>query len=518
MVAIPRHKLPKKRYRGFMLRYHGNYVGPGWSAGKYQASVRNSKVPAVDEFDETAKKHDAAYATGKNLKKADYEFYKSNWGKGVKRSLAAAAVGIQGYFRPDDSSSSNATQMAPRSKQTKGRKRRGSKIQQPKHKKQKMAKVRVKVKQSKSSGFVQKPRRRFNILDRMAQSGIVDVIERGGTWPETLDVSTRVNSLVVGHTTCNRVEMFHALARAIAKMVANKLKRSFRVLEDTYLGAGAQQETWIWTNKLGVQSSTNVNNSYTTANNVLWRTVTTNIYNVLTTRAVNEQLTHLLITAGTGATQETVMQLDLTRCMIDVYVKSAMKMQNRTRTESNSLEEDDVDNVPLYGKSYEGSGNYALYTTTGPWLTNAGRAESKIIAESTLQECVMLDVFGPSTSVSNGFNLAEPPSLRQMQHCQKIGKIKFEPGEIKTSVIYYKAKKNLNRTIRNLLGPTNEQYLGIGKYRFFILEKMISSNEPSVNNRPTIGYEVDTKIGCVAYCPSARLSSYFVDIEPQPPV
>lgn len=83
----------------FSFRYHGNYAGPGWSAGKYQKSVAGSSVPAIDEFDETAKEHDAAYALGKDLKKADYKFFKQNFGKGFKRSVAALAVGAQGYLR-----------------------------------------------------------------------------------------------------------------------------------------------------------------------------------------------------------------------------------------------------------------------------------------------------------------------------------------------------------------------------------------------------------------------------------
>ena len=83
----------------FSFRYHGNYVGPGWSAGRYQPSVSDSSVPAVDEFDRTAKQHDAAYARKRNLKEADYRFYKQNIGKGFKRSIAALAVGAQGFLR-----------------------------------------------------------------------------------------------------------------------------------------------------------------------------------------------------------------------------------------------------------------------------------------------------------------------------------------------------------------------------------------------------------------------------------
>lgn len=80
------------------IRYHGNYCGPGWSAGKWQDSVC-SDVPPIDDFDRTCKDHDCSYHRGVNLKAADYKFYKQNVGKGLKRTLAAVAVGAQGYFR-----------------------------------------------------------------------------------------------------------------------------------------------------------------------------------------------------------------------------------------------------------------------------------------------------------------------------------------------------------------------------------------------------------------------------------
>lgn len=91
----------KKRTTSVPIRYHGNYVGPGWSAGKFQDSVAHSAVQPIDDFDATAMEHDRAYALGHNLKDADYKFYKANFGKGPKRTAAAIAVGVQGYFRPD---------------------------------------------------------------------------------------------------------------------------------------------------------------------------------------------------------------------------------------------------------------------------------------------------------------------------------------------------------------------------------------------------------------------------------
>lgn len=80
------------------MRYHGNYCGPNWSAGRHQPSVV-SDVPAVDEFDETCRVHDAAYATGQDLLAADGAFYDANIGRGYKRSLAALAVKSQQLAR-----------------------------------------------------------------------------------------------------------------------------------------------------------------------------------------------------------------------------------------------------------------------------------------------------------------------------------------------------------------------------------------------------------------------------------
>jgi len=83
------------------MRYHGNYCGPNWSAGKVQPSVL-SDVPSIDEFDETCRVHDAAYATNSDLLSADLLFFKSNIFTDAKRSVAAAAVGVQAGVRAID--------------------------------------------------------------------------------------------------------------------------------------------------------------------------------------------------------------------------------------------------------------------------------------------------------------------------------------------------------------------------------------------------------------------------------
>jgi len=84
-------------------RSHGNYVGPGWSAGKYQTSVKQSDVPPVDEFDATAKTHDIETAnaiTPEDLIKADYKFAKANiLTSSPHRVRDGLLVGTQGVIR-----------------------------------------------------------------------------------------------------------------------------------------------------------------------------------------------------------------------------------------------------------------------------------------------------------------------------------------------------------------------------------------------------------------------------------
>jgi hypothetical protein len=84
----------------YAQRIHGNWCGPGWSGGKWQDSVSDD-TPAIDDFDLSCKRHDSRYASGGNLKSADFDFFKENIGKGPLRTLAAVSVGFQGLFRED---------------------------------------------------------------------------------------------------------------------------------------------------------------------------------------------------------------------------------------------------------------------------------------------------------------------------------------------------------------------------------------------------------------------------------
>lgn len=80
----------------FGLKY-GNWCGPGWSDGRHQPSTKGY-APPVDEFDASCQDHDASYADNDDLDQADLTFYNRNVGRGISRTLAAFAVGVQPYF------------------------------------------------------------------------------------------------------------------------------------------------------------------------------------------------------------------------------------------------------------------------------------------------------------------------------------------------------------------------------------------------------------------------------------
>jgi len=113
------------------MRYHGNYCGPDWSAGKHQGSVI-SDVPALDDFDATCKVHDAAYASEADLESADYLFAAENLTlTQPKRLLAAVAVGGQAVSRSIDRLITNNIINMNKNNQRKSL--RGSAPQQPNH-------------------------------------------------------------------------------------------------------------------------------------------------------------------------------------------------------------------------------------------------------------------------------------------------------------------------------------------------------------------------------------------------
>lgn len=109
-VASPGDNKVRKEF----MRFHGNYCGPNWSAGVHQPSV-DSDMPAIDEFDNSCKIHDRAFARGEDVRQANKAFVERNGFASFKQGLATTAVMVTQYgqkrFRGSADHKTNMTKL-----------------------------------------------------------------------------------------------------------------------------------------------------------------------------------------------------------------------------------------------------------------------------------------------------------------------------------------------------------------------------------------------------------------------
>jgi len=175
--------------------------------------------------------------------------------------------------------------------------------------------------------------------------------------------------------------------------------------------------------------------------------------------------------------------LDLKRTKVELYSKSSFKMQNRSVTVAGDNEADDVDNVPLYGKQYDGAGNY-FYAGDIYYLAGTGD-----LFNSRTEGC-------PPSSL-----LVEPQPLSVIKRAKTIGKLLMEPGAVKTSVLTDRRSMNINILIKMLCRYTVDNIVPIGKFRLFHLEKMLQTVATTTANAIKIAHETDIKYGMIVTMP-----------------
>jgi hypothetical protein len=173
--------------------------------------------------------------------------------------------------------------------------------------------------------------------------------------------------------------------------------------------------------------------------------------------------------------------LHMARSRVHYVAKSALKIQNRTVSTLGD-EADDVDNVPLYGKSYEGNGTGTVHirmprTDISPPSFYANKETSVILEEFNNAE--------------NGAP-REPPETTQFDKITKEGKIKLEPGEIKTSVLNWSTSTSFDNlwAITSPIGTVATNRKPFGKFRLFAIEKMIHFSAASDSTIKTV-YEIN---------------------------
>lgn len=206
--------------------------------------------------------------------------------------------------------------------------------------------------------------------------------------------------------------------------------------------------------------------------------------------------------------------MQLTGVKFKIAVTSSFKIQNRslsltTDTDQNA---DQIDAVPLIGRTYEAKGTSLIprkafrAATTEP-LTLAGDANYGYV-----------DPLGNNV---NPIDLAfqDPPEPSAFINCRKVGGAKINPGQINVSVMkdYFTMTFNyLHYTCQALVAPPtlpNPVYgpreRPVGKVRVFFLEKLLNAPVAS-NGLVNVAWEhnYDMAVTCL-YSPYPSLMKQF---------
>lgn len=362
---------------------------------------------------------------------------------------------------------------------------------------------------SKSKGFLKTRRGTRNKFNSFTSNGVTCVRESGGAQENTPGV-LKPQCVYIGHTTWNPSDIKTMMVAATVKKLFIKAGIPFGAL-DSFIpvssGAGLIQkykiQIWYKGEPSAAEAVTDVDIDATTSS---YSAIVTLVGNQLFATKTNDQIQFLKLTLlswgdGTaGAKYANVMSsVDLTRSSIVINVKSALKIQNRTINTAGNVEADDVDNVPVYGRSYEGPGNGVIFNPfratslgqTAPNVTPLGGFSSNVIAPV------------PDTTGSGSlYGYDEPPLANVFTKVARTGKIHLDPAEIKTSVISYNKKFYFNQLINIFYYGSTSPSQGIyrfynGNYRLFCVEKMLQSVSTTATNKISIHYEVDTKTGCL---------------------
>lgn len=386
--------------------------------------------------------------------------------------------------------------------------------------------VAVAAASSKSAGFLKtKKAARKNALDIYAKKGAIMCTEVGGEKSNILTGKATSQCVWLGHSTYCESIWQQMICYALIKALFNKAGIMIGAF-DQYIPAhfstgGTCSYTMILWFKVApgdiTQSVEYTWDSKSQVPNALVTQLTGWLFNATDTNDQEQNISLSLhgrvpIAAG-NETNILLSQLDLTRARVHLYVKQSMKIQNRTINTNGNDETDDVDNVPLYGRSYEGPGNGALYYPNIDTYLTAGASGQQPITASVTSALI-----APNQNATTFATLSpmykEPPLPSQLTKVSKAGKLHLDPGQIKTSVITLTKSYGLQKLVQDMYagsmtpGSTQERAFR-GNYRVFAVEKMIQNVATSDINQIRLAYELDSKYGCyISNTSNQKATSY----------
>lgn len=329
---------------------------------------------------------------------------------------------------------------------------------------------------SHSAGFLKTRRKSRKPKGWQAGKGVTMTFETGG-------VLGNQDIVYVGHATGPRDRIFEQCSQTMLKLLMTKMNIRIRdfdaPLSEIPIPATSQ---FRFTYKLNASTATTTVDTYIvgaadTFNNVAF--FFSNLWAGSTNYSEVMPLTFAYV--GDGGIQNASIALEA--LMFHFDIKSSLKLQNRSINSAGNDQVDEVDNVPLYGKSIGGTGTgvQARFPSSTSPANIFGSLSNGLISKVTI------DV-----------NSTEPLSGYFWPKSSQQGKIHIDPGQLKTSVLSTKRSISLKLMLKMFsTAPVNNTGLiaSFGKYRFFQLEKMIDTG---VAINLLVAYELNTSMSCYA--------------------
>lgn len=227
---------------------------------------------------------------------------------------------------------------------------------------------------------------------------------------------------------------------------------------------------------------------------------------------------HEIILVQEKQGQEDVLaKLILDQMNIHYFSKSTLRMQNRTQPAGieGVAEADDVNNVPLTGRSYLCKGANPVWTgrSLGDVLGTPNKLYGFVIdaGNGFIQKAAQQETNWNQYD-SRRRALREPVLPKNFKNCYKSAKQRLQPGQIKISTLYDSRKMDFNyfhysvRTMHALINPNLPRVqvrCPLGKCELFAFEEMISFGTQKVN----VTWEVDRDMGCMLVAKKTPITS-----------
>jgi len=327
------------------------------------------------------------------------------------------------------------------------------------------AKKRPNLSFSRSSGFLKtrKQKRKNKLKGNQSRQGIHGTFETGG-------ILSAAQICYVGHATAPRDIVFRLAWQSILKQLLIMMNIKLNNIEELAVANGnvVSGDKFRFSFYVNPTVTTLTSVDSTVSITTTWKNIAQVFGDMIYSTTQYQQIipvsfSYLPASLSTGLPPAI---LNLEYGMLSFYFKSALKIQNRTINSTDNDESDNVDNCPLYGKTIGGNG-----TGCSMLFPNGAAFPAQVVCSTAT---------GVIQKVTVDPDLEEPLSGFYFPKSTQEGKVKLEPGQLKTSVLTYSRRISLAYLYKLffLAGtgtPPPSPIVPFGKYRFFQLERMIDT-------------------------------------------